>query len=204
MSYKCFAGSFYSFLSVLCQRQVCSACMFSIQRPFSLAVTDDEAARVGGHLLCGSSGLLRAQQAWRVYKRLDGREVDGATSAIPIQYVDIYSFTAFHFEERILDSIDRATALSPKARRIILTTGVTICTIMGSLYGAGLKMDQDAKKEAERQRSATTAEKIHALEAAREVLVRRRTSLEKQINDLRTRQENRRRNENIGDSGRPR
>ncbi|QSS50914.1 hypothetical protein I7I53_06102 [Histoplasma capsulatum var. duboisii H88] len=54
MSYKCFAGSFYSFLSVLCQRQVCSACMFSIQRPFSLAVTDDEAARVGGHLLCGS------------------------------------------------------------------------------------------------------------------------------------------------------
>ncbi|EEH09363.1 predicted protein [Histoplasma capsulatum G186AR] len=95
-------------------------------------------------------------------------------------------------------------ALSPKARRIILTAGVTICTIMGSLYGAGLKMDQDAKKEAERQRSATTAEKIHALEAAREVLVRRRTSLEKQINDLRTRQENRRRNENIGDSGRPR
>ncbi|QSS63139.1 hypothetical protein I7I51_00196 [Histoplasma capsulatum] len=59
-------------------------------------------------------------------------------------------------------------------------------------------------KEAERQRSATTAEKIHALEAAREVLVRRRTSLEKQINDLRTRQENRRRNEKIGDSGRPR
>ncbi|KAG5303304.1 hypothetical protein I7I50_10028 [Histoplasma capsulatum G186AR] len=54
MSYKCFSGSFYSFLSVLCQRQVCSACMFSIQRPFSLAVTDDEAARVGGHLLCGS------------------------------------------------------------------------------------------------------------------------------------------------------
>ncbi|KKZ59886.1 hypothetical protein EMCG_05272 [[Emmonsia] crescens] len=97
-----------------------------------------------------------------------------------------------------------SATLSPKARRIVLTAGVTICTITGSLYGAGLKMNQDAKKEAERQRSATPAEKIHALEAAREELVMRRSSLEKQIRDLRTRQESRRRNENTGSSGRGR
>ncbi|OJD28353.1 hypothetical protein ACJ73_00252 [Blastomyces percursus] len=97
-----------------------------------------------------------------------------------------------------------STALSPKARRIILTAGVTICTITGSLYGARLRMDQDAKKEAEKQRSATLAEKIQGLEATREELVKRRASLEKQIGDLRARQESRRRNESIGNSGRER
>ncbi|KGY15143.1 hypothetical protein PABG_11922 [Paracoccidioides brasiliensis Pb03] len=91
--------------------------------------------------------------------------------------------------------------LSPKARRIILTAGVTICTITGSLYGAGLKMNQDTKKKVERQLSATPAEKIQALQSVREKLVIRRSSLEKQIRDLQARQESRRRNESIGSSG---
>ncbi|KLJ11609.1 hypothetical protein EMPG_13217 [Blastomyces silverae] len=97
-----------------------------------------------------------------------------------------------------------SAVFSPKARRIILTAGVTICTITGSLYGASLRIDRDAKKEAEKQRSATPAEKIQALEATREELVKRRASLEKQIGDLRARQESRRRNESVGSSGRER
>ncbi|OAX81852.1 hypothetical protein ACJ72_03804 [Emergomyces africanus] len=97
-----------------------------------------------------------------------------------------------------------SATLSPKARRIILTAGVTICTITGSLYGAGLKINQDARKEAERQRSATPAEKIQALETAKEELIMRRSSLEKQIRDLRMRQESRRRKEDIGSNGRER
>lgn len=36
--------------------------------------------------------------------------------------------------------------LSPKARRIIITGAVTMATVSGSLYGAGLKMNQDAKQ----------------------------------------------------------
>ncbi|KAK2791601.1 hypothetical protein FQN52_004792 [Onygenales sp. PD_12] len=82
--------------------------------------------------------------------------------------------------------------LSPKARRIILTAGVTIITITGSMYGARLKMDQDAKKDAEKQQLATPAEKIQALQTVRDELVLRRTGLEKQIRDVKARQENRR------------
>ncbi|KAK2804934.1 hypothetical protein FQN50_006444 [Emmonsiellopsis sp. PD_5] len=82
--------------------------------------------------------------------------------------------------------------LSPKARRIILTAGVTIITITGSMYGAGLKMDQDAKKEAEKQQLATPAEKIQALQTVRDELVLRRTGLERQIRDVKARQEKRR------------
>ncbi|PGH10801.1 hypothetical protein AJ79_05274 [Helicocarpus griseus UAMH5409] len=91
--------------------------------------------------------------------------------------------------------------LSPKVRRIVLTMGVTICTVTGSLYGAGLRMNMDAKKEAERQQAATPAEKIQALEAAREQLVAQRSTLERQIADLKQRQESRRREREMGIGG---
>ncbi|KAL1960513.1 hypothetical protein VTO42DRAFT_7812 [Malbranchea cinnamomea] len=76
-----------------------------------------------------------------------------------------------------------------RTRRIILTGAVAAATVSGSLYGASLKMGQEAKEEAKKRQTATTQEKINALLAVREELVTKKMTIEKQIQDLERRQE---------------
>ncbi|KAK2765046.1 hypothetical protein FQN54_008745 [Arachnomyces sp. PD_36] len=69
-------------------------------------------------------------------------------------------------------------------RRVLVTGAVVGITITGTLYGAGLKMDQEVKQETRKREMATVDEKIQALESRRERLVRSRLGIEKQIEDL--------------------
>ncbi|KAL1849549.1 hypothetical protein Plec18170_007457 [Paecilomyces lecythidis] len=82
-------------------------------------------------------------------------------------------------------------ASNPKFKRLVLTAAVTTITIAGSLYGAGLKTEQEAK-QAEKQRNETPIDdRIESLRTLRNELVTKRNVVQKQIHDLDARIEDR-------------
>ncbi|GAD98852.1 conserved hypothetical protein [Paecilomyces variotii No. 5] len=84
-------------------------------------------------------------------------------------------------------------ASNQKFKRLVLTAAVTSITIAGSLYGAGLKAEQEAK-QAEKQRNETPIDdRIESLRTLRNELVTKRNVVEKQMQDLESRIEDRKR-----------
>ncbi|PGG97641.1 hypothetical protein AJ80_09668 [Polytolypa hystricis UAMH7299] len=86
-----------------------------------------------------------------------------------------------------------ASGLSPRAKRMVLAGATALVVMTGTMWGAGLKMNQEAKQELQRQHVISIDEKIHSLEVAREGLVGKRNALETQIRELEKRQEERKR-----------
>ncbi|EKV10026.1 hypothetical protein Pdw03_8250 [Penicillium digitatum] len=75
----------------------------------------------------------------------------------------------------------------PNIKRLILTTAVVSITITGTLYGAGLKTNQEIAEIAKQRQESTFDEQIKALQGMRSNLIARKGILENQIRDLDTR-----------------
>ncbi|KAI5307205.1 hypothetical protein KEM56_002938 [Ascosphaera pollenicola] len=73
-------------------------------------------------------------------------------------------------------------------RAKLLTGGMTVAIITGSLYGAGLKSRSEQKHKAENERKQSPIEALNVLQVARDELVVKRNRLEKQIQDVKMRQ----------------
>ncbi|TVY23808.1 hypothetical protein LHYA1_G006776 [Lachnellula hyalina] len=71
-----------------------------------------------------------------------------------------------------------------KIRRIVWTGAIAGVTATGAWYGAGLKIQRDAKRDVQKRYEATPAEKIAQLEEQRGGLVAKRIGLEKKIQEL--------------------
>nr|POF05829.1 hypothetical protein CFP56_53216 [Quercus suber] len=76
-----------------------------------------------------------------------------------------------------------------KVRVYILTAAFTAITATGAWYGAGLKADQEAKKEREVAMQATFAERIEQLENMRARLLRQKSEIQVKIDRLAARTE---------------
>ncbi|KAJ8108687.1 hypothetical protein OPT61_g7998 [Boeremia exigua] len=74
-----------------------------------------------------------------------------------------------------------ATPQTQAVRRWIMTGAVTAITVTGTLYGAGLKTDQEVKKERERFQQAGPEEFIPQLQLVRDDLVMKRKEIERKI-----------------------
>ncbi|KAJ6087873.1 hypothetical protein PENARI_c027G06666 [Penicillium arizonense] len=72
----------------------------------------------------------------------------------------------------------------PNVKRLILTAAVTSITITGTLYGAGIKTNQEIAETAKQRQESTFDEQMKALQGMRSNLTARRGILEKQIRDL--------------------
>ncbi|KAJ5860199.1 uncharacterized protein N7529_007509 [Penicillium soppii] len=77
--------------------------------------------------------------------------------------------------------------MPPNVKRVILTTAVVSITITGTLYGAGLKTNQEIAETKQQRQQSTLDEQLKALQGMRSNLVARRGILENQIKDLDTR-----------------
>ncbi|KAK2746521.1 hypothetical protein FQN57_003147 [Myotisia sp. PD_48] len=77
---------------------------------------------------------------------------------------------------------------SSRARTVLLTGSVAVITATGALWGASMKMDQEAKQRVKQEQQATPEEKINALIAVRDRLVVKRNTLEEQIRSIDARQ----------------
>ncbi|KGO69736.1 hypothetical protein PITC_054030 [Penicillium italicum] len=75
----------------------------------------------------------------------------------------------------------------PNIKRLVLTTAVVSITITGTLYGAGLKTNQEIAETVKQRQEATFDEQTKALQGMRSNLIARRGILENQIRDLDTR-----------------
>ncbi|KAI9369412.1 hypothetical protein BJX61DRAFT_545596 [Aspergillus egyptiacus] len=71
-----------------------------------------------------------------------------------------------------------------KVKRLILTGAVTAITIAGTLYGAGLKTEQEASQKIQKSREVSLDERIAHLRDMRQNLVAKKDLVEKQIRDL--------------------
>ncbi|KAL2844999.1 hypothetical protein BJY01DRAFT_184724 [Aspergillus pseudoustus] len=71
-----------------------------------------------------------------------------------------------------------------KFKRLVLSGAVTVITIAGTLYGAGLKTEKEVAKQIQRSREVTIDERIAALRDLRQNLVGKKDLVEKQIHDL--------------------
>jgi len=69
-------------------------------------------------------------------------------------------------------------------RRWVMTGSVAAITVTGAWYGAGLKIQQEAKQAVREHREATTAEKIALLEEQRSTLVGKRIGLERKLQEI--------------------
>ncbi|OJJ85187.1 uncharacterized protein ASPGLDRAFT_34822 [Aspergillus glaucus CBS 516.65] len=78
-----------------------------------------------------------------------------------------------------------------KTQRMVLAGAVTAITIAGSLYGAGLKTNQEVAQTAQKTREITLDERIADLRQTRQNLMLKRELVEKQIRDLDMRVEDR-------------
>ncbi|KAL6239523.1 hypothetical protein BDW75DRAFT_236433 [Aspergillus navahoensis] len=78
-----------------------------------------------------------------------------------------------------------------KVKRLVLTGAVTAVTIAGTLYGAGLKTQQEVSQHTQKAREITLDERIASLQSTRQVLVGKKELVEKQIRDLDARIEER-------------
>ncbi|CAI7617827.1 unnamed protein product [Penicillium bialowiezense] len=74
--------------------------------------------------------------------------------------------------------------MPPNIKRLILTTAVVSITITGTLYGAGLKTNEEIAQTKKKQEESTFDEQYKALHGMRSNLVARRGILENQIQDL--------------------
>ncbi|KAG9205201.1 hypothetical protein G6514_008778 [Epicoccum nigrum] len=66
-------------------------------------------------------------------------------------------------------------------RRWIMTGSVAAITVVGTIYGAGLKTDQEVKRERKRYQEAPPEEVIAQLQIARDNLVLKKTEMERKI-----------------------
>ncbi|RFU30663.1 hypothetical protein B7463_g5677, partial [Scytalidium lignicola] len=72
-------------------------------------------------------------------------------------------------------------------RRWVMTGSVAAITATGVWYGAGLKMQQEAKQAIRKHREATAEEKIALLEEQRSTLVAKRIGLERKLQEIEAR-----------------
>ncbi|KAJ5772381.1 hypothetical protein N7520_002910 [Penicillium odoratum] len=72
-------------------------------------------------------------------------------------------------------------------RRAVLAAAVTSVTIAGTLYGAGLKTNEEIAENTKKRQEATFDEQMAALQGMRANLTARRGMIETQIRDLDTR-----------------
>ncbi|BCS02908.1 uncharacterized protein AKAW2_61172S [Aspergillus luchuensis] len=75
-------------------------------------------------------------------------------------------------------------ASNQKIRRIVLTGAVTVITIAGSLYGAGIKTGQQVTQQAQKTQEVTIDDRIDGLRSMRQNLVSKKELVEKQLRDL--------------------
>ncbi|WEW61426.1 hypothetical protein PRK78_006916 [Emydomyces testavorans] len=71
-----------------------------------------------------------------------------------------------------------------KLRRILVTGALSVAVASGALYGASLKMSREAQQEAQKRENLTSQEKIDALLAVKQELVRKKQALETQIREI--------------------
>ncbi|KAJ6014391.1 hypothetical protein N7540_008982 [Penicillium herquei] len=72
-------------------------------------------------------------------------------------------------------------------RRLVLTAAVTSITIAGSLYGAGIKTQEEISENTKKRQEATFDEQMGALQGMRSNLMARKGILQTQIQELDTR-----------------
>lgn len=72
-------------------------------------------------------------------------------------------------------------------KRMIWTGAFAAVTIVGAIYGAGLKTQQEYKEEKKKIIEASPEDRIRALEDRRAVLVRERAPLERKLGEVRAR-----------------
>ncbi|KAJ5557163.1 uncharacterized protein N7503_000374 [Penicillium pulvis] len=89
-------------------------------------------------------------------------------------------------------------------RRAVLAAAVTSVTIAGTLYGAGLKTNEEIVENTKKRQEATFDEQMAVLQGMRSNLTARRGMIETQIRDLDTRiQEKNQRSTEGSDKERP-
>ncbi|KAJ5699018.1 hypothetical protein N7462_001023 [Penicillium macrosclerotiorum] len=69
-------------------------------------------------------------------------------------------------------------------RRLVLTAAVTSITIASTLYGAGIKTNEEISENMRKRQESTFDEKMTALQGMRSNLTARKGMLETQIRDL--------------------
>ncbi|KAI0384545.1 hypothetical protein F5Y04DRAFT_277919 [Hypomontagnella monticulosa] len=80
-----------------------------------------------------------------------------------------------------------AGGISPK--RLVWTGAFAAVTIVGAIYGAGLKTQQEFHSEKQKIIESTPEDRIRDLEARRAALVTQKMPLERKLRDLRVRME---------------
>ncbi|PKY02283.1 hypothetical protein P168DRAFT_320828 [Aspergillus campestris IBT 28561] len=78
-------------------------------------------------------------------------------------------------------------------KRLVLTGAVTAITIAGSLYGAGIKTGQEAGQQVQKKQEASLDERIATLQGIRDNLSSKRLHVQKQLDDLDARVEDKKR-----------
>ncbi|KAI1141028.1 hypothetical protein F5Y05DRAFT_296782 [Hypoxylon sp. FL0543] len=73
------------------------------------------------------------------------------------------------------------------AKHVIWTGAFAAVTIVGAIYGAGLKTQQEYKQEKQKILETSPEERIRGLEERRAMLVRERAPLERKLEELRAR-----------------
>ncbi|KAL4870393.1 hypothetical protein BDV12DRAFT_165888 [Aspergillus spectabilis] len=71
-----------------------------------------------------------------------------------------------------------------KVKRLVLAGAVTAITIAGTLYGAGLKTEQQVVQRVQKAQEVTLNEQIASLQSMRKNLIGKKELVEKQIQDL--------------------
>ncbi|KAF3008953.1 hypothetical protein E8E13_011410 [Curvularia kusanoi] len=74
-----------------------------------------------------------------------------------------------------------ATPQLQAVRRWVMTGSVAAITVVGTVYGAGLKTDQEVKRERKRYQEADPEEVIAQLQIARDNLVLKKNEMERKI-----------------------
>ncbi|KAG9234279.1 hypothetical protein BJ875DRAFT_18105 [Amylocarpus encephaloides] len=77
-----------------------------------------------------------------------------------------------------------ALAQRLKIRRIVLTGAIASITVVGTWYGAGLKIQKDAQQASEQRAGATPAARIAFLEDQKRELMAQRYGLERKLRQI--------------------
>jgi len=85
----------------------------------------------------------------------------------------------------------QGTPTTNKARPFVIAVSVAAVTIMGTMYGAGLKQEAQTAKREETRAAESLAKNTERLQMARERLETTKAGLEKKIAELRARKETR-------------
>ncbi|GAB7344879.1 hypothetical protein MBLNU457_3320t1 [Dothideomycetes sp. NU457] len=78
--------------------------------------------------------------------------------------------------------------MAQAVRRWVMTGSVAAITAMGAWYGAGLKIQQDVKKDKQQRLEATPEERIQQLEDRRARLMRDRNGMQRKLDEIKARQ----------------